>query len=85
MVAVVEVPEQQPFDLSGEQYTCPKCGRSAEVYSRIVGYMRPVSQWNEGKRESFATDGFRPDDYGAGGRVASTSCCWKEPAASEAV
>jgi len=24
-----------------------------EVYSRIVGYLRPVEQWNEGKREEF--------------------------------
>jgi len=24
-----------------------------EVYSRIVGYFRPVSQWNEGKKEEF--------------------------------
>jgi len=25
----------------------------AEVYSRVVGYYRPVSDWNEGKREEF--------------------------------
>ena len=24
-----------------------------EVYSRIVGYLRPVSQWNQGKKEEF--------------------------------
>lgn len=24
-----------------------------EVYSRVVGYYRPVSQWNNGKREEF--------------------------------
>jgi anaerobic ribonucleoside-triphosphate reductase len=24
-----------------------------EVYSRVVGYLRPVEQWNEGKREEF--------------------------------
>ena len=40
--------------LSGEHFGCPKCGGKAEVYSRIVGYMRPVSQWNDGKREEFA-------------------------------
>ncbi len=40
--------------LSGEHFTCPHCGSRAEVYSRIVGYMRPVSQWNDGKREEFA-------------------------------
>jgi anaerobic ribonucleoside-triphosphate reductase len=25
----------------------------AEVYSRVVGYYRPVADWNEGKREEF--------------------------------
>ena len=40
--------------LSGEHFICPNCGGKAEVYSRIVGYMRPVSQWNDGKREEFA-------------------------------
>lgn len=39
--------------LSGEQSTCPKCGAECEVYSRVVGYLRPVSQWNKGKREEF--------------------------------
>jgi predicted nucleic acid-binding Zn ribbon protein len=24
-----------------------------EVYSRVVGYLRPVAQWNKGKREEF--------------------------------
>ena len=24
-----------------------------EVYSRVVGYYRPVNQWNKGKREEF--------------------------------
>ena len=40
--------------LSGAHFVCPTCGGNAEVYSRIVGYMRPVSQWNDGKREEFA-------------------------------
>ena len=26
----------------------------AEVYSRVVGYFRPVNQWNEGKRAEFS-------------------------------
>lgn len=39
--------------LVGEQSICPKCGKSTEVYSRIVGYLRPVSQWNEGKQAEF--------------------------------
>ncbi|MDQ7792438.1 MAG: ribonucleoside triphosphate reductase [Desulforudis sp.] len=39
--------------LSGEHQRCPKCGGATEVYSRIVGYYRPVSQWNEGKKEEY--------------------------------
>lgn len=39
--------------LSGEQHFCPKCNEPAEVYSRVVGYLRSVSQWNEGKRAEF--------------------------------
>ena len=37
----------------GEQWTSPVCGEPCEVYSRVVGYFRPVQQWNEGKREEF--------------------------------
>lgn len=40
--------------MAGEHFTCPKCGARSEVFSRIVGYMRPVSQWNDGKRAEFA-------------------------------
>lgn len=39
--------------ISGEHHTCPVCGEECEVYSRVVGYYRPVSQWNEGKQEEF--------------------------------
>ena len=39
--------------LSGEHFICPKCNARAEVYSRIVGYLRPVQQWNKGKQEEF--------------------------------
>ena len=39
--------------LAGEHNTCPKCQSKCEVYSRVVGYLRPVSQWNEGKVEEF--------------------------------
>jgi ribonucleoside-triphosphate reductase len=36
-----------------EAPVCPNCGRKTEVYSRVVGYLRPVDQWNEGKQEEF--------------------------------
>ncbi len=39
--------------IAGEHFTCPKCGAKTEVYSRVVGYLRPVSQWNKGKSEEF--------------------------------
>ena len=39
--------------ITGEQYTCPKCGKKTEVYSRITGYYRPVQNWNDGKTEEF--------------------------------
>ena len=39
--------------LSGKFESCPHCGAPSEVYSRVVGYLRPVNQWNEGKVEEF--------------------------------
>jgi len=39
--------------LKGRQETCPQCGRETEVYSRVVGYLRPLKQWNDGKRAEF--------------------------------
>jgi len=43
--------------LAGEHFTCPKCGedanQSCEVYSRVVGYLRPVQQWNKGKKAEY--------------------------------
>lgn len=39
--------------VAGEHFTCPECGASCEVYSRVVGYIRPVQQWNKGKKQEF--------------------------------
>jgi anaerobic ribonucleoside-triphosphate reductase len=39
---------------SGEHKQCPVCGATCEVYSRVVGYLRPVDQWNDGKQAEFA-------------------------------
>ncbi|MDR0305139.1 MAG: ribonucleoside triphosphate reductase [Chitinispirillales bacterium] len=38
--------------LTGEQTKC-HCGKDTEVYSRIVGYYRPVKNWNKGKRAEY--------------------------------
>jgi len=41
--------------LEGEHFECPKCTikQPCEVYSRVVGYLRPVRQWNFGKQQEF--------------------------------
>lgn len=39
--------------ISGEHFTCPKCKKPAEVYSRITGYYRPVQNWNDGKTQEY--------------------------------
>lgn len=41
--------------VSGEHALCPKCKDECEVYSRVVGYLRPVQQWNKGKKQEFCT------------------------------
>ena len=40
--------------LRGEQERCPACHEETEVYSRVVGYLRPIKQWNDGKRAEFS-------------------------------
>ncbi len=39
--------------IAGEHFTCPTCGKRAEVYSRITGYYRPVQNWNDGKSQEY--------------------------------
>ncbi|UCD07544.1 MAG: ribonucleoside triphosphate reductase, partial [Candidatus Aenigmatarchaeota archaeon] len=46
--------------IRGEHFKCPQpnggkdvCGKRCEVYSRVVGYFRPVQTWNDGKQEEF--------------------------------
>jgi anaerobic ribonucleoside-triphosphate reductase len=39
--------------IKGEMEYCPTCAEACEVYSRVVGYLRPVKQWNKGKQEEF--------------------------------
>jgi anaerobic ribonucleoside-triphosphate reductase len=40
--------------LKGEQTTCSICHQQTEVYSRVVGYLRPVKQWNVGKQSEYS-------------------------------
>ena len=40
--------------LDGEQPKCIYCNRETEIYSRVVGYLRPVKQWNDGKQAEYA-------------------------------
>ncbi len=39
--------------LKGEQFKCPHCHRDSEVWTRVVGFHRPVQSWNKGKKEEF--------------------------------
>ena len=39
--------------LAGEVHSCPVCGKTTEIYSRITGYYRPVQNWNDGKSQEF--------------------------------
>lgn len=39
--------------IRGEEQLCPKCDAPTEIYSRVVGYLRPVQQWNDGKKKEF--------------------------------
>jgi ribonucleoside-triphosphate reductase len=39
--------------ISGEHFKCSQCKKECEVYSRVVGYIRPIQQWNAGKQEEF--------------------------------
>ena len=39
--------------IAGEAFTCPECGATTEVYSRITGYYRPVQNWNDGKSQEY--------------------------------
>jgi len=39
--------------IKGEHFTCPECGSEAEVWTRVVGFHRPVQSWNKGKKEEY--------------------------------
>ncbi len=39
--------------IAGEHFNCPECGEEAEVWSRVVGYLRPVQNYHKGKKEEY--------------------------------
>ncbi|MEA5003500.1 MAG: ribonucleoside triphosphate reductase [Christensenella sp.] len=39
--------------LDGEQFSCPECGSDTEVWSRVVGYLRPVQNFHKGKKMEY--------------------------------
>jgi len=39
--------------LNGEQESCGICHEETEIYSRVVGYLRPIKQWNDGKQAEY--------------------------------
>jgi len=39
--------------LTGEQPVCPVCGKETEVWTRVVGYLRPVRDFHKGKKEEY--------------------------------
>ena len=59
MEPVVKCPScRGPVVKQGDRNYCPVCrrtfcGRPMEVFSRVVGYHRPVNLWNKGKQEEF--------------------------------
>ncbi len=72
--------------ITGEQYTCPHCGKETEVYSRITGYYRPVKNWNDGKSQEFKDR--RVYDIANStlrSTVAACPTCAEAPAATPAV
>lgn len=40
---------------SGEHFLCPECQGEMTIYSRVVGYYRPVKSWNDGKKQEYST------------------------------
>ena len=53
LVDGIEKPIVNHGYIKGKHETCPECGETNEVYSRIVGYLRPVRTWNDGKQQEF--------------------------------
>ncbi len=67
--------------IAGEVYTCPTCGATTEVYSRITGYYRPVQNWNAGKSQEYkARVVYAPEKFGnksplSAAKAVKEECC----------
>ena len=57
--------------IKGEEFSCPTCAGETEVYTRVVGYLRPVKRWNNGKRAEYA----RRKTFKVGPKVEQDECC----------
>lgn len=56
--------------LSGEHPQCPSCGADTEVWTRVMGYFRPTSSFNTGKRGEFSErEYFREAETGLSGTM----------------
>ena len=70
--------------IAGEQFTCPECGETTEVYSRITGYYRPVQNWNDGKSQEYKDRkvyDISKSDFSKHGTHAKAECdCGKDTA-----
>ncbi len=49
--------------------------QKCEVYSRVVGYLRPVNQWNNGKRQEFYDRKTFDQSLNADNNCSCSSCC----------
>jgi len=76
--------------LIGEQFKCPLCGKTTEVYSRITGYYRPIQNWNDGKSQEYKdrkvydieNSVLRPD-CGVNAQTKAECTCSEAPKAEE--
>ena len=67
--------------LAGETPVCPKCQSETEVYSRVVGYLRPISRWNDGKQKEYAmrkTYKVPPSSAASGGTLSAITATLDE-------
>jgi len=71
--------------ISGEHERCKVCDQETEIYSRVVGYLRPVRQWNNGKQTEFRMrKTYKLDDSGAEAEAGRSADYYPEMPAKKA-